>query len=162
MVSGSRAGILGPAREPIIPETNQRRGLNAQPSRSIQPWVYNLGMPEPSVTYIWPAWGMVPQVKHGKHAVHATVKFDEDSTLGADVVHNFNLPYGGELQPPEWIYPIVLVNPVAGGINAPYYVLGIKDGNTISLGRVAGGPGTNVTFDVWIFRPRGDGLFAGW
>jgi hypothetical protein len=117
-------------------------------------------MAEGSVTYIYPTWGLIPQLKHKAHAVHAQVKFDEDSTLPVDIVHNFELPFGGTLQPPEWILPLVVVNPSAGGANAPLHLLSIKDGNTISIGRVAGGVGSAVTYDVWIFRPKGDGFLS--
>jgi hypothetical protein len=116
-------------------------------------------MAEGIVTYIYPAWGLVPSLEQAKKrgAVHARIAFPDEATLPVDIVHNLQLPYGVPLQPPEWLEPMVLVNALTPG---PPHVLAIKDGNTISIGRAAGGPGTAVTYDVWVFRPHLDG--HGW
>jgi hypothetical protein len=117
---------------------------------------------EAVVTYIYPTWGLIPtldQMAKKFHAVHVRIAFADDSTLPVDVVHNLQLPYGVPLQPPEFVEPLVVVNPIAAGPAAPQHVLTIKDGNTISIGRAATGPGS-VTYDVWIFRPRLEG--HGW
>ena len=113
-------------------------------------------MAEGAITYIHPAWGLVPLEHHKSHAVHVQVKFDEDSTLPVAVVHNLNLPYGAPLQPPEWHMPLVIVNPISGGPNAPLHTVAIMDGNSLDIGRVAGGPGTAVAYDVWILRHKPD------
>jgi hypothetical protein len=107
-----------------------------------------------TVTYFSPAWGLVPPKGKKFSAVHVQVKFEDDSTLPVEIAHNMGLPYGAPLQEPEWIVPTVIVNPIAGGANAPLHVLGIKDGDTLTLGRVAGGPGTAVTYDVWIYHQK--------
>jgi hypothetical protein len=111
---------------------------------------------EGSVTYIYPAWGLVPALKHRFHAVHARVAFLDDSTLPIEVQHNLALPWGAPLPEPEWIAPLVIVNPSVGGPAASVHTLTVKDGNTVSIGRTATGAGTAVTYDVWIFRPKSD------
>jgi hypothetical protein len=115
--------------------------------------------PNGVVTYIFPAWGLVPQVKHKFHGIHAHVQFDDSSGPAPDIVHNLELMYGAPAQPPEWVYPLVIVNPIQAGPAAPQHVLGIKNGNTISIQRAASGPGTAVTYDVWVLRPV---LKGGW
>ena len=60
-------------------------------------------MPEPRITYIAPTWGLIPLQDHTSSAVHVKIEFDEDSTLPVEITHNFNLPYGPSLQPPEWV-----------------------------------------------------------
>lgn len=112
-----------------------------------------------SVTYIYPTWGLVPQAEHKWHSVHVLVKFDEESTTPLEIKHNLNLPYGAPLQPPEWVPPVVVVNQVEGGAAAPAHRLVFIDGNTLTIGRAASGPGTAVTYDVWIFKPK---LDASW
>ena len=117
---------------------------------------------EGSVTYIYPAWGLIPtpdMMARKFHAVHARVTFLDDSTLPVEIQHNLALPWGAPLQEPEWVAPLVIVNPVTGGAAASVHTLTVKDGNTVSIGRVVGGPGSAVTYDVWIFRPKPDG---GW
>ena len=120
-------------------------------------------MAEGTVTYIYPTWGLSPQKGHKFHSVHALVKFDDDSTLPMEIKHNLDLPYGAPLQPPEWIPPILVVNQIAGGAVAPPHRLTVIDGNTVTIGRpVSGGPaGSNVTYDVWIFKPKLDSSW-GW
>jgi hypothetical protein len=112
-------------------------------------------MAEASVTYVYPAWGLIPLVGHKYHAVHARVVFLDDSG-GIDILHNLALPWGAPLQEPEWVAPLVIVNAVTGGKAASMHTLTVKDGNTVSIGRVATGPETAVTYDVWIFRPKSD------
>ena len=117
-------------------------------------------MAEGSVTYIYPSWGLIPPLRHKSHVVHAQVTFLDDSGAAPDIAHNFDLPYGGTLQPPDWIIPLVVVNPTSAGPNAPVHVLAIKDGNTISVQRSSAGVGKAVTYDVWIFRPKGEGFLS--
>src|ERR1039458_8758642 len=112
-------------------------------------------MAEGSVTYVYPAWGLVPAPAHKFHAVHARVAFLDDSG-NLEVQHNLALPWGAPLQEPAWVAPLVIVNAVSGGAAASMHTLTVKDGNTVSIGRVASGVGTAVTFDVWIFRPKSD------
>jgi hypothetical protein len=122
-------------------------------------------MPEASVTYIFPSWGLIPtkEMMAKKYAgVHVQVAFAEDSTLPVEIVHNLGLPYGAPLQPPEWVPPFVVVNPISGGANAPLHTVTVLNGDTCSIGRVAGGPGSAVTFDVWILRPAGKSGAFGW
>jgi hypothetical protein len=111
---------------------------------------------EGNLTYIYPTWGLIPTIEQMKkqNSLHVRVVFPEEATLPVDIVHNLALPYGAPLQPPEFIEPWVIVNPLTGG---PAYVLAIRDGNTLSIARAAGGPGSAVTYDVWIFRPRLEG-----
>jgi hypothetical protein len=116
-------------------------------------------MADGKVIYVYPAWGLVPPVKHKAHGIHVTVVFEDGSGAAPDIVHNLDLPFAGELQPPEWVYPWVLVNVVAGGPQAPQHILTVKDGNTVSVQRAASGPGTAVTYDVWVLRPV---LKSGW
>jgi hypothetical protein len=62
-------------------------------------------MANSTVTYISPAWGLIPtqeQMARTFHAVHVQVKFEEDSGNAA-VLHNLNLPYGAPLQEPQWL-----------------------------------------------------------
>ena len=115
-------------------------------------------MADASVTYVYPAWGLIPLVGHKYHAVHARVAFLDDSG-GIDILHNLALAWGAPLQEPEWVAPVVIVNATIGGPKAPLPTVAVKDGNTVSIGRVASGPETAVTYDVWIFRPKSDG---GW
>jgi hypothetical protein len=89
------------------------------------------------------------------HAVHVVVKFEEDSG-NLEVLHNLNLPWGAPLQEPQWISPLVIVNAAAGGKAAPVHTVKVKDGNSIEIGRVASGPGTDVTYDIWIYRQQAD------
>ena len=112
-------------------------------------------MADGSVTYVYPAWGLIPAKGHKYHAVHVRVAFLDDSG-NLEVVHNLNLPYGAPLQEPEWISPLVIVNALTGGAAAPLHTVTVKDGNTLEIGRTASGPGTAVTYDVWIFRPKTD------
>jgi hypothetical protein len=112
-------------------------------------------MAEASVTYVYPAWGLIPLVGHKYHAVHARVAFLDDSG-GIDILHNLALPWGAPLQEPEWVAPVVIVNALTGSPKASVHTLTLKDGNTVSIGRVATGPETAVTYDVWIFRPKTD------
>ena len=115
-------------------------------------------MAEGSVTYIFPAWGLIPtpeMMAKKFHAVHARVAFLDDSG-NLEVQHNLALPWGAPLQEPAWVAPLVIVNAVSGGAAASMHTLTVKDGNTVSIGRVASGVGTAVTFDVWIFRPKSD------
>jgi hypothetical protein len=114
-----------------------------------------------TVTYISPAWGLIPtqdEMARKFHAVHVQVKFDEDSP-SIEVVHNLNLPYGGPLQEPQWIVPVVVVNAISGGIGAPRHTIRVKDGNVLEIGRVATGPGTALTLDVWIYRQQADSFW---
>ena len=110
-----------------------------------------------TVTYISPAWGLIPTKEQmGKfHAIHVQVKFDEDS-LNLPVLHNLNLPYGAPLQEPQWIAPLVIVNAIAGGKAAPVHTVKVIDGNTVEIGRLNSGVGTAVTYDVWIYRQQAD------
>lgn len=114
-----------------------------------------------TTVYIYPTWGLTPLPKHKFHAVHATVTFAEDSAAAPDIVHNLDLPWAAApaMQPPDLVWPIVIVNPISAGPAAPSHVLTVKDGNTISIQRSANGPGMAVTYDVWIFRPN---LKTGW
>jgi hypothetical protein len=112
-------------------------------------------MADGSVTYLSPAWGLIPAPGHKFHGVHAWVAFLEDSG-NLEVRHNLALPFGAPLQEPEWILPLVIVNAMKGGPAAPLPTVTVKDGNTIEIGRVASGVGTAVTYDVWIFRPKSD------
>ena len=112
-------------------------------------------MAEGSVTYVYPAWGLVPAPAHKFHAVHARVAFLDDSG-NLEVQHNLARPWGAPLQEPEWVSPVVIVNAVTGGPAAPLHTVKVKDGNTLEIGRVATGAGTAVTYDVWIFRPKSD------
>lgn len=120
-------------------------------------------MPDATLTYVYPAWGLVPtkEQTHKSRCVHAVVVFTDDSPGPVDIVHNLQLPYGPPLQPPEWVPPFVLVNPMSGGPAAPQYVLNVKDGNTITINRTAIGPGTALTLSVWIIGPKADSIF-GW
>lgn len=105
-----------------------------------------------TVTYIYPNGGKAPtqaqmSVKHA--AVHATVAFaGEDGPV--DVVHNMQLDT--EKPPEDFEIPLVIVNPIAGGPNAPVHSVVVKDGNTLTFGKLGTGPGTECTYDVWIFR----------
>jgi|ERR1017187_5419054 hypothetical protein len=110
---------------------------------------------KPTITYQFPAWGLIPTPEHKFHAVHVQIKFDEDSG-NAEVVHNLNLPYGAPLQEPQWIAPLVICNALSGGKAAPLHTVTVKDGNTIEIGRVNGGPETALTLDVWIYRQQAD------
>ena len=112
---------------------------------------------EGSVTYLSPAWGLAPNPANKFHAVHCRVGFSDESTLPVEVKHNLALPYGAPLQEPEWITPLVLVNPLTGGPSASAHTLKVIDGNTVAIGRAASGAGTFVTYDVWIFRPTSEG-----
>ena len=114
-------------------------------------------MANATVTYQFPAWGLIPtQDQMAKfHAVHVVVKFEEDSGSIA-VVHNLNLPYGAPLQEPTWIPPLVIVNPISGGKAAPLHTVTVKDGNSIEIGRLNGGPETALALDVWIYRQQAD------
>jgi hypothetical protein len=112
-------------------------------------------MAEGSVTYLSPAWGLVPAPGHKFHGVHVWVKFLDDSG-NLEVQHNLALPYGAPLPEPEWIVPVVIVNPFTGGPSASVHTVKVKDGNTLEIGRLATGAGTAVTYDVWIFRPKSD------
>ena len=112
-------------------------------------------MADGSVTYVYPAWGLIPALGHKFHAVHVRVQFADDSG-NLEVVHNLALSWGAPLQEPTWIYPVVIVNAVTGGAAAPVHTVTVKDGNTVEIGRVATGAGTAVTYDVWIFRPKTD------
>lgn len=104
------------------------------------------------VIYLYPTWGVMPEKKHGEHAVHCTVEFSE-AAGPIDVVHNLALPWGEHVPQPEWVPPYVVVNPLSGGPAAPLHVVKILDGDRIQIGRVKDGPGTAVLLDVWIFRP---------
>jgi hypothetical protein len=110
-----------------------------------------------TVTYISPTWGLIPTPEQMTkfHAIHVQVKFEEDSGNLA-VLHNLNLPYGAPLQEPQWIAPLVIVNAISGGKEAPVHTVKVIDGNTVEIGRVNGGPGTDVTYDVWIYRQQAD------
>ena len=111
-----------------------------------------------TVTYISPAWGLIPtqeQMAKQFHAVHVQAKFDEDSG-NLEVLHNLNLPYGAPLQEPQWIAPLVIVNAISGGKAAALHTVKVKDGNTLEIGRVTSGPGTDVTYDIWIYRQQAD------
>jgi hypothetical protein len=110
---------------------------------------------KPTVTYQFPAWGLIPTPEHKFHAVHVIIKFDEDSG-NAEIVHNLNLPYGAPLQETAWIAPLVIANAISGGKAAPRHTVTVKDGNTIEIGRVNGGPETALTLDVWIYRQQAD------
>ncbi len=107
-----------------------------------------------SLTYIHPAWGLVPtKDQAGKfHSVHVRVVFADDEAGPVTITHNLELPWGPPKQEPEWIAPLVLVNLVSGGPAAPLHTITPLDGNSLSFGRVASGPGTNAVYDVWIFR----------
>jgi len=115
-------------------------------------------MPEPTVTYLSPAWGLVPPKEHASHGVHVRVKFDDDSGP-VDVVHNFGLAYGSPVPENDWAYPLVVVTDLAGGPAAPRCTVVPKDGNTLTLARVAAGPGTSLYIDLWIYRHKPSG---GW
>ena len=112
-------------------------------------------MAEGSVTYVYPAWGLVPAPKHKFHAVHARVAFLDDSG-NLEVQHNLALPWAAPLPEPEWVSPVVIVNAVTGGSKASVHTVTVKDGNTLEIGRTATGAGTAATYDVWIFRPKTD------
>jgi hypothetical protein len=116
-------------------------------------------MAEPTLTYQYPAWGLMPPLKHRSKAVHAVVHFDDDSAGAVEVIHNFTLPFGAPIPQPEWLHPMVVVNATAGGPNAPIPLVTEKDGNSIVLGRAASGPGTAVTYDVWMFSHKLTGWF---
>ena len=110
-----------------------------------------------TVTYISPAWGLIPTKEQMAkyHAIHVLLKFDEDS-VNLPVLHNLNLPYGAPLQEPQWIAPLVIVNAIAGGKAAPVHTVKVIDGNTVEIGRLNSGVGTAVTYDVWIYRQQAD------
>jgi LysM repeat protein len=112
-------------------------------------------MAEGSVTYVYPAWGLIPLVGHKFHGVHARVAFSDDSG-NLEVVHNLAFPWGAPLQEPEWVAPLVVVNPLTASPKASVHTVKVKDGNTLEIGRAASGPDTAVTYDVWIFRPKTD------
>lgn len=112
-------------------------------------------MADGSVTYVYPAWGLVPAPAHKHHGVHARVAFLDDSG-NLEVVHNLELPWAAPLPEPEWVSPLVIVNATIGGPKAPLPTVTVKDGNTVEIGRTATGAGTAVTYDVWIFRPKSD------
>ena len=57
---------------------------------------------------------------------------------------------------PQWIVPVVVVNAISGGVVAPRHTIRVKDGNVLEIGRVATGPGTALTLDVWIYRQQAD------
>jgi hypothetical protein len=113
-------------------------------------------MAEGSVTYLSPAWGLIPAPSHKSHGVHCRVTFLDDSTLPVEVTHNLNLPWGAPLPEPEWVSPLVIVNALTGGQVASVHTLTVKDGNTVSIGRVSTGAGSAVIYDVWLFRPKVD------
>ena len=121
-------------------------------------------MPDAILTYIYPAWGLIPtkEMAAKSRAVHVQVAFAEDSPSPVTIVHNLQLAYGAPLQPPQWVPPLVVVNPIAAGVVPVPHVLTLLDGNTLQLSRSgAGGPGSAVTYDVWIFgHPRSEGFFA--
>jgi hypothetical protein len=50
--------------------------------------------------------------------------------------------------------PMVVVNPIGGGIKAPLWQIAYKDGNTITIGKLAFGPETAVMLDVWLYRQK--------
>lgn len=117
------------------------------------------------VVYIGPTWGLIPtqeQMAKKFTGLHVKVKFEDDTPGPLEVTHNLNLPYGAPLQPPEWVMPFVLPNLLEGGPQAPLPTVQFKDGNTLMIGRVASGPGTNAIYDVWIFRPRAESNHSLW
>lgn len=105
-----------------------------------------------TVTYIYPNGDKAPtqsQMERKYSAVHVTVAFAEGDGP-VDVVHNFqfdvSLPVG-DLQ-----LPLVIVNALSGGPNAPISSIAFKDGNTLTVGRLGTGAGSEVVYDIWMFR----------
>lgn len=50
--------------------------------------------------------------------------------------------------------PLVIANPIAGGPHAPLWAIAYKDGNTLTVSKLAVGPETSLTLDFWIYRHR--------
>ncbi len=113
------------------------------------------------VAYLHPAWGLVPtKEQSGRfHSVHARVTFADEDAGPVTVTHNLELPYGATLPENERIAPLVVVNLVSGGAATPLHTVNPIDGNSLSFGRVASGPGTGAVYDVWIFRGHKPGWF---
>lgn len=111
--------------------------------------------PSPNPVYMYPVWGLPPDRKNGEFAVHCTVEFKDDDAKPVDVLHHFELPWGEKFPPPEWVEPVMVINPLSGGTAAPRHTVKVLDGNTIQIGRCATGPGTALLLDVWMFRPFG-------
>ncbi len=108
----------------------------------------------PAVTYLSPAWGLVPTKEHsGRYdAVHVVVTFGDADTGPVTIHHNLELPFGAPLAEPDWMTPLILVNLLSGGPAAPLHTVNPIDGNSISFGRVASGPGTAAVYDVRLYR----------
>jgi hypothetical protein len=113
-----------------------------------------------TVTYLYPNGGKAPtqaQMASKHSAVHATVAFaGEDGPV--DIVHNFQFDL--EKPPDELQLPLVIVNAVSGGPHAPIHALAVKDGNTLTIGKLGTGPGSEVTYDIWIFRHSRPSFFG--
>jgi hypothetical protein len=117
------------------------------------------------LTYLYPNGAKAPtqaQMERKYSSVHVIVDFAADPALPTppvapvDVVHNFQFDL--ELPPENLQVPIVIVNPIGGGPGSPPHSIAVKDGNTITIGKLGTG---GVTLDVWIFRhPVHTGIFG--
>jgi len=123
------------------------------------------------VTYIFPNGPKAPtqaQMEKKFHAVHVQVSL-ADADLPVDVVHNFQFVMEPPDAKPENAvffpeYPLVIVNPISGGATPPLWSIAYKDGNTLTVGKLATGPGTSLVLDIWIYRhrPMSTSIFGGY
>ncbi len=117
-----------------------------------------------AVDYLFPNGTKAPtqaQMNKKYHGVHVHVSFADADVAPLDVVHNLQLEL--EAVPPLMPeVPIVVANPIAGGPKAALWTVANKDGNTVTFSRVASGPDTALTLDVWIYRhhPIASGIFG--
>lgn len=114
-----------------------------------------------TVTYLYPNGGKAPtqaQMDRKYAAVHAIVSLAaEDGPV--DVVHNLQLDL--EAPPENLQIPLVIVNPISGGPQAGPHSATVKDGNTLTLGKLGTGPGSDAVYDVWIYRHNKPSSFFG-
>lgn len=106
-----------------------------------------------SITYLYPNGAKAPtqaMMERKYAAVHATVAFAAEDVAPVDIVHNFQ--FDTDKPPEDLQLPLVLVNPVSGGANAPIHSVAVKDGNTVSIGKLGTGAGSDVVYDVWVYR----------
>jgi len=111
------------------------------------------------LTYLYPNGAKAPtqaQMEKKYASVHVTVEFGADPVAPAavlaapqtvDVIHNFQFDL--ERPPNDLQLPLVVVNPISGWPGAPPHSVAVKDGNTITIGKL--GPGA-AAYDIWIFR----------
>lgn len=114
-----------------------------------------------TVTYLYPNGAKAPtqaQMESKYGSVHVTVAFGADDGP-VDIDHNFQFDL--DLPPEKLQLPLVVVNPITGGVCAPVHSLTVKDGNTITIGKLGAGAGSDVTYDVWIFRQTKPSSFFG-